>query len=134
MSIRATFTTDSQGNITVQMRGGLDYANSTPLRAELDHIMSSNPHVAVTLDMSAVDFVGSSGIGQFVEAVCDINKTRHCNFLTLRNVKEEFLKVFKLYAKNDAEAIEKYIQNFDLGTPTRHLNIVHGGRKQTFQN
>ena len=66
MAMKAQIHTDSQGNIIVHMSGGLDYENSIPLRQELTDLSTKNPACTITLDMNALDFVGSSGIGIFV--------------------------------------------------------------------
>lgn len=135
MTIRACITTDYKGNITIQMRGGLDYETTLPLKQEIQTLLTGNPCSNVILDMEMVEFVGSSGIGQFVETICEINKVRVINRVTLKNVSSDFIRVFKLYNQGDLAQIEKYIENFNLDEEdTRELNVVHGGRKRTFQN
>ncbi|MBP9673456.1 MAG: anti-sigma factor antagonist [Bacteriovoracaceae bacterium] len=135
MSIRAHIITDIHGNIVVQMRGGLDYDTSIPLRKELKVLLNANPYSKVTVDMEMVEFVGSSGIGQFVDTICSINSENDSARLTLSNVKNEFLRVFKLYAQGNSQDIEKYIESFDMENDhTSDLNILHGGKKRTFQN
>ena len=94
MAMKAQIRTDSQGNIIVHMSGGLDYENSIPLRQELTDLSTKNPACTITLDMNALDFVGSSGIGIFVETLHILNKNKAQ--VKLSNVKTEFLKVFKL--------------------------------------
>ncbi len=94
MSMKARVVTDALGNITVVMEGGLDFENSLPLREELEMITKNNPTCEVTIDMHALDFVGSSGINYFVETLQSLEKT---SIVRLSNVKGEFLRVFKLY-------------------------------------
>ncbi|MBY0414420.1 MAG: STAS domain-containing protein, partial [Bdellovibrionales bacterium] len=69
MAMKAQIHTDSLGNIIVHMSGGLDYENSIPLRQELHELTVKNPTCTITLDMNGLDFVGSSGIGIFVETL-----------------------------------------------------------------
>jgi len=131
MSIRAQISTDINGNITVYMKGGLDYENSLPLRLELETLVKTNPTSVITLDFDGVDFVGSSGIGHFVETVQTIN-TKEQSRLQLTNVTEEFKRVFGLYTQDVASLCIRE-SNFETDE-TRSLNIIHGGRGRTFEN
>ena len=108
MSLKARIRTDASGNITVHMEGGLDYDNSTPLREELHRLTVENPTSTITIDMDALDFVGSSGIGSFVETLRVFN--RNNKKVKISNVKNEFLRVFKLY---NFEELESIIEDFD---------------------
>lgn len=128
MVMKAQIRTDSQGNITVHMNGGLDYENSLPLRLELQELSQKNPVSTITLDMHSLDFVGSSGIGIFVETLELLNKNKAQ--IKLSNVKTEFLKVFKLYNFDAMKLIEA---DFD-SDETENLNQRYGNRKNTFQN
>ena len=128
MAMKAQIRTDSQGNIIVHMSGGLDYENSIPLRQELTDLSTKNPACTITLDLNALDFVGSSGIGIFVETLHILNKNK--SQIKLSNVKTEFLKVFKLY---NFDAFKRMEQEFDTDE-TENLNQKFGNRKQTFQN
>lgn len=127
MAMKAHIHTDSQGNITVHMNGGLDYENSLPLRLELQELSTKNPTSTITLDMNSLDFVGSSGIGIFVETLHILNKNRAQ--IKLSNVKTEFLKVFKLYNFDAFQLMEKEFDNDE----TENLNQKFGNRKNTFQ-
>jgi len=123
MSMKAQIRTDSTGNITVHMRGGLNYEHSAPFKQELEELIMENPQSTITLDMHFLDFVGSSGISTFVKTIKELNKD--AKKVRLSNVKKEFLKVFKLY---DDDVLETIIDDFDnddipsfnsLGTPGR---------------
>jgi anti-sigma B factor antagonist len=128
MAMKAQIRTDSEGNITVHMNGGLDFENSLPLRQELQELSVKNPASTITLDMHSLDFVGSSGIGIFVETVQILNKSK--DQIKLSNVKNEFIKVFKLYNFDAFKLIEA---EFD-SDETENLNQKFGNRKNTFQN
>lgn len=128
MAMKAQIRTDSQGNITVHMNGGLDYENSLPLRLELQNLTQENPASTITLDMHSLDFVGSSGIGLFVETLQILNKNK--SQIKLSNVKTEFIKVFKLYNFDAFKLIEA---EFD-SDETENLNQKFGNRKNTYQN
>ncbi len=128
MSLKAQIMTDSIGNITIHMRGGLDYENTVPLRLELEQMIRENPARQITLDMQALDFVGSSGIGHFVETLKILNQKK--GQIKLANVRSEFLKVFKLY---DGDAMQAMIVKFD-EDDTEDLSQKFAGRRKTFQN
>ncbi len=128
MAMKAQIHTDSQGNIIVHMSGGLDYENSLPLRLELQELTKKNPASTITLDMNSLDFVGSSGIGIFVETLHILNKNKAQ--IKLSNVKTEFLKVFKLYNFDAFKLMEDQFDNDE----TENLNQKFGNRKQTYQN
>jgi anti-sigma B factor antagonist len=128
MAIKAQIRTDSTGNITVHMSGGLDFENSLPLRNELQELSTKNPASKITLDMYGLDFVGSSGIGFFVETLQILNKNK--SNIRLSNVKNEFIKVFKLYNFDAFELMELEFDNDE----TENLNQKFGNRKSTFQN
>jgi anti-sigma B factor antagonist len=128
MAMKAQIHTDSQGNIIVHMSGGLDYENSLPLRLELQELTIKNPASTITLDMNSLDFVGSSGIGIFVETLHILNKNK--SQIKLSNVKTEFLKVFKLYNFDAFKLMEDQFETDE----TENLNQKFGNRNQTFQN
>jgi anti-sigma B factor antagonist len=130
MSMKANVLRDANGNIIVHMQGDLNYDHSLPLRNELQSIANSNPNAKITIDLGAIDFVGSSGICHFVETVKFLkeNKTN----ISLSNVKPEFVKIFRLYSMNEADYVAE-IMNFD-NDETENLNTRFGNRGQTFEN
>jgi len=128
MSFKAQIRTDATGNITVHLEGSLDYETSAPFRKELSDLVDDNPHSHITFDMHGLDFVGSSGIGVFVQTIKSFNKRK--DQIRLMNVKSEFLKVFKLY---DMSAMEAIIHDFETDE-TETMNTTFGNRRNTFQN
>lgn len=131
MSMKANVLRDASGNIIVHMQGDLNYDHSLPLRNELQAIASSNPNSTITIDLGAIDFVGSSGICHFVETVKYLKENRRCQ-VSLSNVKPEFLKIFRLYSLNEADYVAE-LMNFD-SDDTESLNTRFGNRSQTFEN
>jgi anti-sigma B factor antagonist len=131
MSMKANIIRDANGNIIVHMQGDLNYDHSLPLRNELNAIASSNPNSKITIDLGAIDFVGSSGICHFVETVKFLKENRKAN-VNLSNVKPEFLKIFRLYSINEADYVAE-LMNFD-NDETEGLNTRFGNRNQTFEN
>lgn len=128
MSLKAQILTDSMGNITIQMKGVLDYENTLPFRQELNQMSEENPACVITLDMHALEFVGSSGIGHFVETLKILSEKK--SQIKLANVKSEFLRVFKLY---EGTALEAMITKFD-SDETTDLSQNFAARKRTFEN
>jgi anti-sigma B factor antagonist len=126
--MKARIRTDALGNITIHMEGGLDFENTVPLRKELEQLMEANPASTITLDLHQLEFVGSSGIGHFVDTIQALNANREK--IKLSNVKTEFIKVFKLY---NFDAMEALIHEFDTDD-TEELNTQFGNRRKTFQN
>lgn len=114
----AQIRTDSLGNITIHMKGNLDFENNISLKSELVSLISENPLSTITIDMHHLEFVGSSGIGAFVQTVKSFNTNKE--LIKLSNVKSEFLAVFKLYEFDNDE--------------TEELSQKFAGRKLTFQN
>ncbi len=131
MSMKANVHRDANGNIIVHMEGDLNYDHSLPLRNELQNIANANPHAKITINLAAIDFVGASGIGHFVETVKALKEGRRSN-VRLSNVKPEFLKIFKLYSLNEADYVAE-LMDFD-NDDTENLNTRFGNRAQTFEN
>ncbi len=128
MTMRARVRTDALGNITIHMEGGLDFENGLPLRKELETLSAQNPTSTITLDLHSLDFVGSSGIGHFVETLQALNAKKPQ--IKLSNVKTEFLRVFKIY---DKDIMQLMHDSFD-DDETENLSQRFANRKQTFQN
>ncbi len=131
MSMKANILRDANGNIIVHMQGDLNYDVCAPLRTELQTIARENPNAKISIDLGAIDFVGSSGICHFVETVKYLKEGRKSN-VNLTNVKPEFLKIFKLLSLNEAEYVAD-LMNFD-EDDTENLNQRFGNRTQTFEN
>ena len=131
MSMKANVLRDANGNIIVHMQGDLNYDHSLPLRNELQNIANSNPNSQITIDLGAIDFVGSSGICHFVETVKFIKEGRKAS-VSLSNVKPEFLKIFRLFSLNEADYVAE-LMNFD-NDDIDQLNTRFGNRNQTFEN
>jgi anti-sigma B factor antagonist len=128
--MKANVLRDANGNIIVHMQGDLNYDHSHPLRLELNNILNNNPNARITIDLGAIDFVGSSGICHFVETV-KLMKEKNSS-VSLSNVKPEFLKIFKLMSLNETDYVAE-LMNFD-SDETATLNSRFGNRPNTFEN
>ena len=99
--------------IVVSMDGKLDFETSVPLREDLGKIMrhaktDSTPK-KIIFNLEGLDFVGSSGISSFVQALKEFNensptKPRYCH------VKSEFRRVIKAFDDNE---IFEFYENED---------------------
>ena len=95
MTMKARTHTDSQGNISIYLEGGLSFENIAQFRKKLVLLLESNPKSMITLDLYKLDFVGSSGIGFFAESIKEISQ--QFSRLKISNTKSEFFKIFKIY-------------------------------------
>lgn len=130
MTMKANVLRDANGNIIVHMQGDLNYDHAAPLRQELESIAKKNPNSNMTIDLGAIDFVGSSGICHFVETVKWLKENRKAN-VSLSNVKPEFLRIFKLLSMNEADYVAE-LMNFD--NDETDVNRQFGNRNNTFEN
>lgn len=128
MSMKARVRTDANGDIVVHMEGGLDFENTIPFKSELEDIIKNNPASSVTIDMTSLDFVGSSGINYFIEAIQDFNQQK--DQIRLTNVKKEFVKVFKLY---QVDIMSLIVDDFDNDDTEIHKSRFNS-TKRTFAN
>jgi len=131
MSMKANVLRDANGNILIHMQGDLNYDHSGPLRGQLQTIAKDNPNSKITIDIGAIDFVGSSGICHFVETVKFLKEGREAS-VHLSNVKPEFIKIFKLYSLNEADYVAELF-NFD-NDETENLSSRFANRTNTFEN
>ena len=127
MTMKARVLNDSKGNINIHLEGGMDYDNIIPLREELRRLASSYPAAFINLDFTALDFVGTSGIGILVETIRSMN--HKTDQIRISNVGPEFMKVFKLYNFN---ALELLMDSFE--SEETELDMFYGQKRRTFQN
>lgn len=132
MTVKSKVTTDANGNIIVEMHGGFDYEHSQSLNYELAKIVKKYQTTTIMLDLNFMDFVGSSGIGDFVETLKILN--RGCEKqIKLINVKSEFHRVFKLYNLEDSFTISNEIQN-TIVQEFENDDTEINGKNRTFEN
>lgn len=131
MSMKANVLVDAMGNIIIQMQGDISVDTTASFREQINSLVKNNPSANVSIDMSALEFVGSSGISHFVETL-KIMRLKRADAITLRNVDSDFEKVFKLYGLNAEHVL---IDNFGMNDDeTTNLNISWGNRSKTFEN
>ena len=130
MSMKANVMRDSWGNIVIHIEGHMNYDNTISLREELVGLSRSNPTSHIKIDLSATHFVGSSGLGHFVETLKILQKSKSQN-LTLTNVSDDFGRIFRLYGFEAEGLIVEHFEQ-DQG-PSTELNQKFGKRKFTFE-
>ena len=84
------------GDITiVELNGYLDFENASPIAQSIQKIYSTNKQAKIVVDMSGLEFVGSSGISSFVKSMRVFNRLRmkpaYCG------LKTEFVRLFRAF-------------------------------------
>jgi anti-anti-sigma factor len=90
----------SHDNVTVvELSGYLDFGSARPIAEHLESIYLLNQNAKIVIDMSDLEFVGSSGISNFVKGLRGFNKLHmrpsYCG------VKVEFQKLFKIFEEKN---------------------------------
>lgn len=107
--------------VIVSMDGKLDFETHLPLREDLNKIIRKSPESdsvpkKIIFNLENLEFVGSSGISAFVQALREFNSTaptrpRYCN------VRNEFKKIIKAFDESDLfefyDNEERARQSFD---------------------
>ena len=90
-----TRISDRNDHTLVEVSGYIDFENTKPITESLDEIYKKNENAQVLLDLSGLEFVGSSGISGFVKGLRIFNRMRMkpCYF----GVKNEFLRLFRAF-------------------------------------
>jgi anti-anti-sigma factor len=90
----------SGNTVIVEVHGRIDYESQAPLKDSLARLVRQTQSDAVPkqiiFDLKQLEFVGSSGISTFIQALKDVNsqaavKPLYCN------VKSEFQKIIKAF-------------------------------------
>lgn len=110
MSMRTQCDRDANGNIIVHMQGDLSHESTLLLHKGLKEILKTNSNVEVILNMQNIDFVGSSGIGQFAKTLKVLNQEKFR--VKIKNVRPEFIKAFQLYELSKEDLVN-LIEDFE---------------------
>lgn len=132
MTVKSKITTDASGNIIVEMHGGFDYEHSQLLNYELAKIVQKHKASNIMIDLNNMDFVGSSGIGDFVETLKILNNGSEKQ-IKLINVKSEFRRVFKLYNLEDSFTLSTEVQT-TIVEQFENDDTELNGKNRTFEN
>jgi anti-anti-sigma factor len=87
--------TQAPPELVLKIIGRIEYEWCLNLKQHLLHMGRNHPDHLLHLDLSELDFIGSSSILHFVDVIKAIH---HAGILVkLTNVQMEFIKVFQLY-------------------------------------
>lgn len=125
MSIKATIS-ETEEKILIHMEGGLTYECSRSLREKLSELAKNFTVGPIYLNLKDVDFVGSSGIGQFVESVKMMTQINPD--VKIIESSPEFKKVFKLYGLSETvyEATQVPVETPNTPLSTDNVFIFKG--------
>tara|TARA_B100000925_G_scaffold291317_1_gene278938 strand:+ start:3035 stop:3364 length:330 start_codon:yes stop_codon:yes gene_type:complete len=96
MSLEAKIHTNALGDIVIHLYGDLSLEGQRKLHDEITSIRKQHPHSKITLDLSSLDFVGSSSITTFVDLLKNWHSIEPHKF-QVENIKNEFLRLFEVY-------------------------------------
>jgi anti-sigma B factor antagonist len=99
----ATFTAragDEDGTWILAVAGEIDVATSPELRRELHQLADREP-ASLVLDLSAVTFIDSSGLGVLVGALKRLREEDRGDILVLEGLQEPVRKVFDITGLTD---------------------------------
>ncbi len=82
--------------LVVKLIGQLNYSFAIPLRKSLLEAVTNSNFEKIYLDLSEVEFVGSSGILHFVETIKTIF-TIAPKKIGIKKIQPEFVQIFKIY-------------------------------------
>ncbi|MBS1986097.1 MAG: anti-sigma factor antagonist [Bdellovibrionales bacterium] len=82
----------------VELSGYLDFENADPFARSIEDIYKANKQAKIVIDLTGLEFVGSSGISSFVKSLRVFNRMRmkpaYCG------VKSEFVRLFRAFEEN----------------------------------
>lgn len=103
-------------SVVVMLEGRLDFETSDVFRESLMKLEKQVGDSRVIFDFSNLQFVGSSGISAFVQALREFN-TRATSRPRYTNVKSEFRKIISAFDENNTfefwETTERALKTFD---------------------
>jgi len=89
----------NQGDLMiVELSGYLDFETAHPIAQSIEVLYKDNKQAKVIIDMSALEFVGSSGLANFVKNLRVFNKLKMKP--AYFGVKSEFIKLFRVFEEH----------------------------------
>jgi anti-anti-sigma factor len=90
----------------LELSGYLDFESSRPVAEQIESVYLNNNQARILIDMSELEFIGSSGISNFVKGLRVFNRFHMRPSYV--GVKQEFQKLFKIFEeKNSFEVFEE---------------------------
>ena len=112
--------------MVVEISGYLNFETANPVAQQIERLYANDPQSKVVIDLSGLEFVGSSGISNFVKSLRVFNRSRVKP--AYFGVKSEFVRLFRAFEEgspfdiwNDLEeakdsALKRY-QEWEIRTP-----------------
>lgn len=85
-----------QNVLVLELEGQLDFESTQEFKKACEDLLAKNEADRLVLDMERLRFVGSSGIGQFIRALKDLQKAKRLNAKFCR-ASSEFQRLFRVY-------------------------------------
>jgi anti-anti-sigma factor len=130
MSLKARILTDAQGHVIIQMEGHINVDNNISFRSSILNLGQQYHTSEFCLDMSAIEFVGASGLAHFAETLKMLKESRK-KILKVRNLHHDFVGIFQLYGLTHEHIL---LEDFSMqNNETMTLGQDYAARKQTFE-
>jgi len=100
-----TLIKKENNNITIELGGRLSYEATDYLKNKLNEIAKETPNADILFDLENLDFVGSTGISQFVLSLIEFNQ-KIAKKPQYKNVKSEFKKIMTAFDNNNTFLFE----------------------------
>ena len=115
MAMKTSIRKDGDSVIVI-LEGHLDFETTDTFRESLMKLERQSVNSRVIFDLGALQFVGSSGISAFVQALRDFN-SRASQKPRYTNVKSEFRKIISAFDENGSfefwDNTERALKSFD---------------------
>ena len=94
--------------LKIKLRGEIDHHSASAVRTNMDEMIRSRLPKRLVVDMSAVDFMDSSGLGLIMGRYALMQRIG--GELTVKNPNERVVKIFKLAGLERMVKIESEVQ------------------------
>jgi anti-anti-sigma factor len=115
MAIKTSIRKDGDA-VIVSLAGQLDFETTDSFRESLLKLERQTANNRVIFDLGQLQFVGSSGISAFIQALREFN-CRAANKPRYANVKSEFKKIISAFDENGSfefwDNTERALRSFD---------------------
>ena len=79
----------------IELSGYLDFENANPIAKSIEDLYKGDQNAKIVIDLTKLEFVGSSGISSFVKSLRSFNRLRmkpaYCG------MKSEFVRLFRAF-------------------------------------
>lgn len=96
--VMKTKVTNQDACTVVELSGYLDFETANPFARSIEDIYKTDKGARILIDLSQLEFVGSSGISSFVKSLRAFNKLKMKP--TYFGMKSEFLRLFRAFEED----------------------------------